>query len=135
MDSSVGNEQDFPGPERHRRPALDRILEHALENVDDFLARMAVVGSNFAGSELDKGLNHLASRNAEIMPLEVGAFAPSLLGQRELSSKAGYQASSEPNLHGSRIHLYLPKRQWSPICRLRCGGRNSGRGWLLRPVL
>ena len=43
-------------------------------------------------------------------------LSPSLLGQRELSSKAAYQASSEPNLHGSRIHLYLPKRQWSPIC-------------------
>jgi hypothetical protein len=42
-------------------------------NIDDFLAGMLVLDGRRLGTDLDAVLDDLASGNAEIMPLEIGA--------------------------------------------------------------
>ena len=37
---SVRDEKDLAGLERHRRPALERVFQHAFDDVDELFARM-----------------------------------------------------------------------------------------------
>src|SRR5262245_52510610 len=74
VDRSGRNKQDIAGLERHRRPALELILEQAFDGVDDLFARMAVPGGDYPGREIDAHLDDLAPRNAQIVLLEIGAL-------------------------------------------------------------
>lgn len=73
MNRSGRDEQDFAGLERHRRLALDLILERAFEHIDDLFARVRVLAERHSRVELDAHLDDLASGDAEIVPLELGA--------------------------------------------------------------
>src|SRR5262249_42519367 len=82
VDGAGRDEQDVAGLERHRRLALDVILQRAFEHVDDLLARMGVPGEGGARGEVDAHLEDLASADAEIVALQVGAPDPLLRPRR-----------------------------------------------------
>src|SRR5689334_3968602 len=82
VDRSGRDEQDLARLERHRRLALDPVLQRALEDVDDLLARMRVPAERSARGEVDARLDGLASGGAEIVPLELGARDAGLLRPR-----------------------------------------------------
>ena len=64
---SVRDEQDLAGLERHRRPAVELILQHTFDDVDEFFARMRVPGRGHSRGDIDERLNDLASGDAEIV--------------------------------------------------------------------
>src|SRR4051812_45717311 len=57
MDSSVRDEQDVAGLERHRRLAVERVLKCAFDDVDDLLAMMRVPGRQDARGDVDAHLD------------------------------------------------------------------------------
>ena len=50
------------------------ILQQTFDDIDDLFARMRVTGGHHSRGELDEHLDHLTSRDAEIVPLEIGAL-------------------------------------------------------------
>src|SRR5712691_10831137 len=84
VDRSGRDEQDVAGLERHRRLALDLILQRAFEDIDDLFARMPVLVERHARVELYARLDDLASGEAEIVPLEIGALDSRLLRPRHV---------------------------------------------------
>src|SRR5215212_1149700 len=67
VDRSGRDEQDVAGLERHRRPALDLILQRAFEDIDNMFARMAMPAERRPGVELDARLYDLAAGDAQIV--------------------------------------------------------------------
>src|SRR5262245_40385888 len=65
MDRSGRYEQHVARFERHRRLALDLILERAFEDVDDLFAGMRVPRGGFSGRDLDDRLDGLASEDTQ----------------------------------------------------------------------
>jgi hypothetical protein len=59
--------------------ALDLILPHADEHIDDLFARMRVHGEHHSWVKIDAHLEYLASGHTEIVPLELGALDSLLL--------------------------------------------------------
>ena len=49
MDCSVRDEQDLAGLERHWRPAVELILQHAFDDVDELFTWMTVPGAAAPG--------------------------------------------------------------------------------------
>src|SRR5918999_267019 len=74
VDRSGRDEQDVAGVERHRWPAVEAILERAFDHIHDLFARVAVPGEHHAGGDVDARLDELASGDAQIVPLEIGAL-------------------------------------------------------------
>ena len=74
MDRTVRDEQYVAGLERHRRLAVDLILQQAFDDVDDLFARMAVRGKCNPWGEINAHLNDLAPRGAEIVLLEISTL-------------------------------------------------------------
>ena len=74
VDRSGRNEQDLARLERHRRLALDLILQQAFYDIDDLFARMRMLRGYISRIEVDAHLNNLASGGAEIVPLKIGSF-------------------------------------------------------------
>jgi hypothetical protein len=70
------DEQDVAGFERRGRPALDPVLQRPFEDVDDLFARMLVPDEWRLRANVDAVLDDLASGDAQIVPLEVGAPDP-----------------------------------------------------------
>src|SRR5262249_16990610 len=68
--------------------ALHLVLERALDDEDDLLAEMGVPWRDVARIELDPVLDHLAARDAEIVPLEIHPSDPRLLDCHLVSSSA-----------------------------------------------
>src|SRR6266702_2669010 len=66
VDRSGRDEQDVAGLERHRRLALDLILQRAFEDIDDLFARMRVLGRRISRFDLDARLDDLAAGDAQI---------------------------------------------------------------------
>ena len=80
MNRAGRDEEDVARLERHRRLSFQLVLERRpFENVDDLLTRMRVPGGRHSRVEFDDGLDDLASRDAQIVPLEIDAP-----GSREL---------------------------------------------------
>src|SRR5215213_8561174 len=67
------DKQDLAGLERHRRLALEPILQHPFDGIDDLFTWMAVPGGHHPGEEIDTYLDDLPSRDAQIVLLEIGA--------------------------------------------------------------
>src|SRR5215213_8517863 len=82
VDRAGRDEQEVAGLERHRRLALDLILQRAFEDIDDLFARMRVLAERRSRVEVDAHLDDLASGNAEIVPLKLGALDSRLLRPR-----------------------------------------------------
>src|SRR5215218_4051113 len=61
VDRSGRDEQDLAGLERHRRLALDPVLQRAFEDVDDLFTRMTMPAERRPGVELDSRLHDLAA--------------------------------------------------------------------------
>jgi hypothetical protein len=55
------DEQRVAGLEHHRRPALERVLQQAFDDVGDLFARMRVPGGGPSRRDLDERLNDIAS--------------------------------------------------------------------------
>src|SRR5262245_52725412 len=64
----AGTVRASPGVERPRRLAFDLILQRPFKDVDDLFARMCVLDHRRFGADVDPRLNHLAPRDAEILP-------------------------------------------------------------------
>src|SRR5215470_2674639 len=116
MDRSGRNEEYVPGLERHRRLALDVILERAVEDIDDLFARMGVPAEGYARVDVDAHLDGLASGHAEIVPLQVGSLDSRLLRPRHRQRKdaCGDQRryrNGPRHLHG---HVELLMLETSP---------------------
>src|SRR5438105_4363391 len=73
VDRTGRDEQDLSGLERHRRLAIQSILQGAFDFVDDLFARMAVPWDHHPGRKTREHLDRLASWDAQIVPLEIGA--------------------------------------------------------------
>src|ERR1700738_5046243 len=84
MDRSGRDEQDVAGLARYRRLALDLILQRAFEDIDDLFARMPVLPELSSRVEPHARLDDLASGDAEIVPLEIGALDSRVLRPRHL---------------------------------------------------
>ncbi len=81
---SVRNEQHLAGLECHWRPVVERILQRAFDHIDDLFARMRVPRRHHARRDLDERLDELASGDAEIVPLKIGALDSDRLSLRHL---------------------------------------------------
>jgi hypothetical protein len=86
VDRAGRDEQHVAGLERHRRLALDLVLQRALDDIDDLFARMRMVGESHSGVEVDAHLDRLASGRAEIVPLQIGPLDSALLSLRHVQS-------------------------------------------------
>jgi hypothetical protein len=71
MHSSVGDEQHIARFDAHGLP-VHLIFERSFENVDDLLPRVRVAREKCAGCKVDPRLENLATRNTEVMALEIG---------------------------------------------------------------
>src|SRR4051812_39994489 len=78
MDRSGRNEQHVAGLQCDRRLVLDLIFERAFEDINHLLAVMRVLAKRHAGGEVDADLDRLASRRADVVPLQVGSPDPVL---------------------------------------------------------
>src|SRR5919202_4477732 len=67
------DEQDVAGVERRRWLALDLILQRPFQDIDDLFARMLVLDERRFRADVDAVLDDLASRDAEIVLLEIRA--------------------------------------------------------------
>src|SRR5918993_3338426 len=76
VDRFSGGEQDVAGVERRRWLALDLILQRPFEDIDDLFARMLVLEGRRLRADVHAVLDDLASGNAEIVLLEIGALDP-----------------------------------------------------------
>ena len=74
VDRSSRDEQNLARLERHRRLAVDLILQQAFDDLDDLFARMAVRGKCNPWGEINAHLNDLAPRGAEIVLLEISTL-------------------------------------------------------------
>jgi hypothetical protein len=89
VECSRGDEQHLTGLDRQWRLAVELIFQLAFDDIDDFFTRMRVPWGDQARGELDEHLVHLASGDAEIVPLEIGALgAPSCCADTAVSAKA-----------------------------------------------
>jgi hypothetical protein len=113
------DQEDLAGIERRGLAAVDGLLERALQDVDDLLARVLVPGRWRVGSDIDAILNDLAAGNAQIVALEIGA------------GEAGDWRRVHGNLRGSRSATMRIVRwkhdrvcgSWCARATRRCGGR------------
>src|SRR5882672_6220978 len=106
MDRSGWNEEDVAHLERDRRLPLDLILERALEDINDFFARMGVLAEGDSRSKVDAPLDGLASGDAEIVLLQVGPLDSGLLsrGSVRRQNGSGYKRRQRHDLH---LHLSI----------------------------
>ena len=107
VDRSGRDEQDVAGLERHRRLALDLILQRAFEDIDDLFARMRVPGERHSRREVDAHLDDLASGDAEIVPLEIGALDSRLLRPRHVQRQTASDDQHRYRHDSSRFHVDL----------------------------
>src|SRR5262245_40741842 len=105
VDRSGRDEQDVAGLERDRRLALDLILQRALDNIDDLFARMPVPGERHSRIEVNAHLDDLASGDAEIVPLEIGAFDSRLLRRCPLQHQTACDDQYRDRHDSSRFHV------------------------------
>src|SRR5207253_6275607 len=105
VDRSGRNEQDLAGLERHRRLALDLILQGAFEDIDYLFARMTVLAERHPGGEIDAHLDDLASGDAEIVPLEIGALDSRLLRPRHVQRQTACGDQHRYRHDSSRLHV------------------------------
>src|SRR5262245_22451501 len=70
VDGLGRHDQGLAGFVRLRRPAVDRVLERAFEDVDDLLARVHVPDGGSLRAELDPILDQLAPGDAEVVVLQ-----------------------------------------------------------------
>src|SRR5271157_4179775 len=107
VNRSGRDEQDVVGLERHRRLALDLILQRAFEDIDDLFARMPVLGELHSRVELHARLDDLASGDAEIVPLEIGALDSRLLRPRYVQRQTASNDQHRYCHASSRFHVDL----------------------------
>jgi hypothetical protein len=109
VDRSGRNEQDLAGLEGHRRLALHRVFPRTFEDIDDLFARMRVLGKRHSRREFDTHLDDLASRDAEIVPLEIGALDSRLLRPRHVQRQAacGDQRRYRNDMSRFRVNLLV----------------------------
>ena len=62
-----------------QRPAVEPILQRAFNHIHNLFARMRMPGGHHSRGELDEHLDHLASGDAQIVPLEIGTIESRLL--------------------------------------------------------
>ena len=74
------------------------ILEQAFDGIDDLFARMAVLGGDHPGGKIDAHLDDLASGDAQIVPLEIGALDSRQLRPRHVQRQTAYD-----DHHGYRM--------------------------------
>src|SRR5262249_2527625 len=67
-----GHRQRLAAVDDPARLAVDLVLERSVDHVDHFLARVPVLDRGRVRSDVDAVLDHLASRDAEVVLLEVG---------------------------------------------------------------
>ena len=106
MDRPGRNEQDVASRERHRRRALDLIHQRAFEDIDDLFARMRVPGGRQSRRDVDAHLDDLASGDAEIVPLEIGARESRLLLRRRQVQRQG-TADDQHRCRHDTSHLHV----------------------------
>jgi hypothetical protein len=70
------DEKDLARLDRHRRLALDLILQQAFEDIDDLFARMQVLEGWRLWANVHTVLDDFATGNTEIVLLEIGALDP-----------------------------------------------------------
>src|SRR5882724_5619912 len=102
-----GDEQEAAGLERHRRLALDLILQRAFEHIDDLFARMRVPAECRSLGEIDACLDDLESGSAEIVPLQIGALGARLLRQRYVQRQTATDDQRRCRRDPSRFHVDL----------------------------
>src|SRR3954447_19426515 len=107
VDRSGRDEQGLPGPQRHWRPPLKLVFQQAFDHVGDLLARMAVQGERYAGSEIDAHLDDLASRDAEIVPQQIGALGSWLLRLCHVQRQAASDGKHRYHQNSGRFHVDL----------------------------
>src|SRR5262245_25650282 len=106
---------DVDGP---RPLAVDVIDQRAVEDVDDFLARVLVTWGGRTRLEVDAGLDCLAARDAEVVALQVGAadrlgFA---LGGRSGRTEKRCETDAGPDDDGGAdVHRLSPQGSRSSI--------------------
>src|SRR5262245_57841328 len=116
VDRSGRDEQDVAGLERDRRLALDLILQRAFEDIDDLFARMPVPRERHSRVEVDSHLDDLASGDAEIVPLEIGAFDSRLLRRGHLQHHTADDHQRRDRHDSSRFHVDPPDANYcSPL--------------------
>src|SRR5262245_39782357 len=108
VDRSGRDEQDVAGLERDRRLALDLVLQRAFDDIDDLFARMPVLGKRHSRVEVDAHLDDLAAGDAEIVPLEVGAFDSRLLRRRYVQHQTAGDDHRRYRHDSSRFHVDSP---------------------------
>src|SRR3546814_18221712 len=62
--------QHVAGLERHRGLPVELVLQHAFDDVDQFLARVGMPRRRRSGGEFDEHLDDLAARGAEVVAQE-----------------------------------------------------------------
>src|SRR6185312_2389911 len=107
VDRSGRNEQDLTGLEGHRRFALHRVFPRTFEDIDDLFAWMRVLGKRHSRREFDTHLDDLASRDTEIVPLEIGALDSLLLRQRHVQRQTACYHQHRYRHDSSRFHVNL----------------------------
>src|SRR2546427_3919249 len=108
VDRSGRDEQDVAGFERYRRLALDFVLQRAFENINDLLARLRMLGERYSRADIDADLYGLATRNAEVVLLEIGAIDSRLLRLRDVQRQtADDDLGRFCRYHFSRFHVNL----------------------------
>jgi hypothetical protein len=122
VDCSGLDEQDVAGLERNRRLVLDLVLERALENIDDLFARMPVLGERRSRFDLHAHLEDLASRDAEIMPLEIGALDSRLLRRRQVQRRSACHDQHHRGHDSRRHHVNLLSGRAADEANVRCVG-------------
>jgi hypothetical protein len=111
MRGSVRDEQHFAGLDRHRRLAIELILKHAFDDIDELFARMAVLGGGRPRRKIDAHLDDLASRDAQIVLHEVGALEPRELRLRRLLCQSACDNQQYYRYDSNCFHVDLLRPQ------------------------
>src|SRR5262245_19266317 len=108
------NEKDLPGRQGDRRFAFEAIFQGAFDHIDDLFAGVAVVWREHAGRDIDAGLDELASRDAQIVLLKIGALDARLRPRRLKTEHAGADEQRDrddlPRVHVDLLCLERPER-------------------------
>ena len=116
--------------------AVDLILERAIEDIGDFVARMRVPAERRSWGEINAHLHDLASGASEIVPMNLGAPDSFLsMGQSHCQTAGGEQCGcGENSFRFMQLPFVLPKTNG----RIRCIYSNPGvrrvHGGLRSPV-
>jgi hypothetical protein len=117
VDRSSRDEQDVSGLERHRRFAVELILQDPFDDIDNLFAGMRVSWSHNSGGKPDEHLDHLAPGDAQIVPLEIGALDVSqLLRPRHVQRQSTSDQQHRYRNDSSRFHVDSAKGDGQGSC-------------------